>query len=276
MFKTGVDNYLSCLETSNSNPFHLKAKYFKQAVRFVQIKSVVKTIDGIFYQFDRLIPFDEFISLPYVRHEHSEIMIRKLMDYNQRINYLITFCSYRLGQEIPLLCDQNKKYLYDFTTPVIQLQRTCIQKRVVHFKDKVTQFALWTKHYNRCTARMNQIVVFNYYGKTWNGETFENRQTYQGSAFINYSANVFMVTASCDKDLAQSEAQCVQNRNYMMHRDNRENMYFIVESLQEYNEIRYYAIETSLGTFNWSYVVFGLTSAVIIGMVVFGLVSQRS
>ncbi|CAL6109827.1 Conserved_hypothetical protein [Hexamita inflata] len=268
MFKTGVENYLSCLETSNSNPFHLKANYLKQAVRFVQIKSVVKTIDGIFYQLDRLIPFDEFVSLPYVKHELTENMIIKLMNYNSTKESTI--------QSLFVLIDQDKQYLYDFTTPVISLQRTCIQKRVIHFKDKETLFALWTKHDSRCTSRTSKMTVLNYYGKTWNGATFENRQTYQVNVFVNYSADVFMVTASCDKDLAQSEDQCVENRNYMMHKDNRESMYFIVESLQEYNEIRYYAIETSLGTFKWSYVVFGLTGALIIGMVVFGLVSQRS
>ncbi|CAL6093318.1 Conserved_hypothetical protein [Hexamita inflata] len=268
MFKTGVENYLSCLETSNSNPFHLKANYLKQAVRFVQIKSVVKTIDGIFYQLDRLIPFDEFVSLPYVKHELTENMIIKLMNYNSTKESTI--------QSLFVLIDQDKQYLYDFTTPVISLQRICIQKRVIHFKDKVTLFALWTKHDSRCTSRTSKMTVLNYYGKTWNGATFENRQTYQVNVFVNYSADVFMVTASCDKDLAQSEDQCVENRNYMMHKDNRESMYFIVESLQEYNEIRYYAIETSLGTFKWSYVVFGLTGALMIGMVVFGLVSQRS
>ncbi|CAL6010766.1 Conserved_hypothetical protein [Hexamita inflata] len=268
MFKTGFQNQLPCLEVTNLNPLFAKAQYLKAKTAFIHVEVLVKTINETVKTFTRTIPLAEFVSLPYVKFSLEDSEVRSLMDYDSTDESNI--------QMFIGLYDSNNNYLYDFTTSYIPLKRTCIQKRVIHFKDKVTQFALWTKHDSRCTSRTSKMTVLNYYGKTYNGATFENRQTYQVNVFVNYSANVFMVTASCDKDLAQSEAQCVDNRNYMMHKDNRENMYFIVESLQEYNEIRYYAIETSLGTFKWSYVVFGLTSAIIIGMVVFGLVSQRS
>ncbi|CAL5975756.1 Conserved_hypothetical protein [Hexamita inflata] len=266
MFKTGFANQLPCLEIPSSNPLYVKAQYLKTSIKFATVQIIVRTIYNTVHKFTRTIPFVEFISLPYVKFNLDETEVRELMDYsNIEESAIQMFIS---------LYDDSQNQLYDFNTNFIPLKRTCIQKRVIHFKPAETVFALWTKQDTRCITRTSKMTTLNYFGKTFNGIIFENRQTYQVNVFVNYSAAVFIVTSDCKKDLILTQTECEQNRRFMMQKDNRKNMYFIVESQQEYNEIRNYAIETTLGTFKWGYVVFGITGAIIVGFVAFGLKQQ--
>ncbi|CAL6089217.1 Conserved_hypothetical protein [Hexamita inflata] len=267
MFKTGFQSELPCLEVPSWNPAFATAQYLKAKVAFVQVEVLVQTIEKEVKTFERTIPFAEFVSLPYVKFSLEESEVRSLMDYNSTDESKI--------QMFVGLFDSDNNYLYDFTTDYTSLKRTCVQKRVIHFREKETLFALWTKHDSRCTSRTSKMTVLNYYGKTYNGASFENRQTYQVSVFVNYSVPVFDVVTSCDKDVVQTQSQCEANRAYMMDRKNRESMYYIVESGLEYNEIRYYAIETAMGIFKWSFVVFGLAGAAIVASVAFGLTISR-
>ncbi|CAL6022884.1 Conserved_hypothetical protein [Hexamita inflata] len=249
MFKTGFVNQLPCLEVPSSSPFFEFEQYLKQNIVMASVAILVQGANKTVRTFTRMIPFFEFISLPYVKFTLEE---GELIDETARVLMFIGFY------------DQADSYLYDFTTPYIPLQRTCVQKRVVHFKKEQTVFALWTKNESRCTARTGQTAL-SYYGKTFNGVHFEHKLTFQVSAFVNYSA-VQDVAASCN------DKQCEINREHMMSRKNRASMYFVEESELEYNEIRYYAIDTFAAAFKWSVLIFGLTSAAIVIFVSVGLI----
>ncbi|CAL6104492.1 Conserved_hypothetical protein [Hexamita inflata] len=166
--------------------------------------------------------------------------------------------------------DANSNYLLDFNTPFIDLQRTCVSKRILHqLKDSTT---IVSKHINdsRCISKPqtpDQVYLAAFYKN-------ELKHLYVFQATANYNLNSQTYEFSCKNDILGTVQQCEENRKFVMNINNRDDVKFSLTSTQELAEIQYMVIDSMKNTLNIAFAIFG--SVVVALSIVIVLVIVKS
>ncbi|CAL6033216.1 Hypothetical_protein [Hexamita inflata] len=209
------------------------------------------------YEFSKVVPIDQFLALPYSKFIIDNAILRELMDYNDTVENKI-----QVFYEIQ---DKDGNYLYDFSTKPMDLMRTCVQKRVLHYFKNRTDIAVWAKSDYRCKERTNINLTIKFRGFTLeNNGSYKIRQSQDLQVVQNFGVPVTTFSVTCENDLTQTKEDCQKNREVMLRRENRKDMLQYLESSMEFNEISYYSIEYAGVVWKWVGVAAGCLVTVFI------------
>ncbi|CAL5976690.1 Conserved_hypothetical protein [Hexamita inflata] len=256
MIKSGLRQQFECLNVSSSHMYFEYSKVILGLMSQVKIDVIVQT-SAKDYQFSQTVPINQFLALPYSKFMIDSAQLRELMDYNDTIENKV--------QVFYELQDSRSNYLYDFNTKPMDLMRTCIKKRVLHYFRNHTDIAVWAKGDYRCKQRTNVSQTVHFRGFTLeNDGSYSLRQSNDLQITQNYAVPVNTFSVSCAQDLTQSQKECQKNREIMISREKRKEMVFYIESTMEYNEIIYYSIEYTNVVWKWVGIVSGCLVMVFI------------
>ncbi|CAL6045899.1 Conserved_hypothetical protein [Hexamita inflata] len=259
MIKSGLRQQLQCINQSNTNVYYDYSQYVLRQMSKIQIDIIIYT-NTKDYEYSQVVSIDKFLALPYSKFIIDNASIRELMDYNDTVENKI-----QVFYEIQ---DKDGKYLYDFNTKYMDLMRTCIKKRVVHYYKNQTQIAVWAKSDYRCKQRTNISQIVRFRGYTLeNDGSYKIRQSQDLRVIQNFAIPVTILSVTCANDLFQSQEDCQKNRQIMLSKENRKEMVYNLESKMEYNEIIYYSIEYANVVWKWIGVVAGclITVFIVVG-----------
>ncbi|CAL6046001.1 Conserved_hypothetical protein [Hexamita inflata] len=248
MIRSGREQILKCLSTINS-------------IRMVKIDILVCTSSKD-YIFAQTVQFDKFFNLPYSKFIIDNTSLRELMDYNDTVENKI--------QVFYLMLDKDRNYVYDFNTKPMDLMRTCIQKRVIHFYKNRTDIAVWDSDDFRCKQRTSVNHTIKFRGLTLESDgSYKIRQSQELEVVQNFTIQVNTFSITCAHDKTQSKEDCQKNRQIMLKKEYRKNMFYYLESTTEYNQISYYSIEYADVVWKWVGAVAGclITVFIVVGVI---------
>ncbi|CAL6033214.1 Conserved_hypothetical protein [Hexamita inflata] len=230
MIKSGLTQKLQCFNVGISHQYYDYAQMIINQMIYVKIDVVVYTNAPKDYEFSKVVPIDQFLALPYSKFIIDNATLRELMDYKDTVENKI-----QVFYEIQ---DKDGNYLYDFSTQLIDLKRTCVKKRVLHYQNNKTDIAIWAKNEYRCKQRqtISQSVELKAYTLEKDG-SYKIRQQYNLKVSANYTIPIYTFTVTCANDQTQSNQDCKKNRQIMLSSKNRKEMVYYLESTMEYNEI---------------------------------------
>ncbi|CAL6073968.1 Conserved_hypothetical protein [Hexamita inflata] len=262
MIKSGLRQQLQCINQSSTNMYYDYSQVVLRQMSKIKIDIVIytKTKD---YEFSQVISIDKYLALPYSKFIIDNTSLRELMDYNDTVENKI-----QVFYEIQ---DIDGNYLYDFNTKLMDLMRTCIKKRVLHYQKNQTNIAVWAKSDYRCKQRTNISQIVRFRGYTLeNDGSYKIRQSQDLPVVQNFAIPVNILSVTCANDLIQSQEDCQKNREIMLRKENRKEIVYNLESKMEYNEIIYYSIEYADIVWKWVGVVAGclVTVLIIVGATV--------
>ncbi|CAL6045977.1 Conserved_hypothetical protein [Hexamita inflata] len=260
MIKTGLKQLLKCLSADSAKMYYDYSQIALNSMNQVRIDIVIYTSSKD-YKFSQTVPTKKFLDLPYSKFSIDNTSLRELMDYNDTVENKI--------QVFYLMLDKNRNYLYDFSTKPMDLMRTCIQKRVIHYFKNQTDIAVWAKNDLRCKQRtsVNHTIKFRGLTKESDG-SYKIRQSQELEVVQNFTVPVNTFSVTCANDKTQSKEDCQKNREIMLRKENRKDMLYFLESTTEYNEISYYSIEYADVVWKWVGAVAGclITVFIVVGV----------
>ncbi|CAL6045925.1 Conserved_hypothetical protein [Hexamita inflata] len=262
MIKSGLRQQLQCVNQSNTTMYYDYSQYVLRQMSQIKIDIIIYT-NTKDYEYSQVVSIDKFLALPYSKFIIDNASMRELMDYNDSVENRI-----QVFYEIQ---DKDGKYLYDFNTKYMDLMRTCIKKRVLHYYKNQTQIAVWAKSDYRCQQRTNISQAVKFRGYTLENEgSYKIRQSQDLQVIQNFAIPVTILSVTCANDLIHSQEQCQKNREIMLSKENRKEMVYNLESKMEYNEIIYYSIEYTDIVWKWIGVVAGclVTVFIVVGATV--------
>ncbi|CAL5987473.1 Conserved_hypothetical protein [Hexamita inflata] len=262
MIKSGLREKMQCLHVNSSHIYYEYSKVILSLMSKVKIDVIVQTNTND-YQFSQTVPIKQFLALPFSKFIIDNTSLRELMDYNDTVENKV-----QIFYEIQ---DSQGNYLYDFNTKPMDLMRTCIKKRVLHYFRNHADIAVWAKSDYRCKLRTNVSQTVRFRGLTLeNDGSYLLRQSSDLQVTQNYAVPVNTFSVSCANDLTQNKEQCQKNKEIMISQKYRKEMVYYLESTMEYNEIQYYSIEYTNVVWKWVGIVSGclVTVFIVVGAIV--------
>ncbi|CAL6010688.1 Hypothetical_protein [Hexamita inflata] len=268
LFKTGFMNSISCLEVNNLDPRYHMAQFVKQNAAFVQVSVLITTVTHTSVELLKLVSFESFLSLYLVEfnENENENIKRQLIDSDEFQDAKI--------QLFVIIIDSNAQLLLDFSSKPIELERTCVDKRVLHIYKSYLEVVVWVKQLERCKLRPTLTTNINIVGLQLKNANYEIVEQYAVTHIVNFSRNTDIIPITCDNSLGEKQ-DCLFNITCNMKTHIRDQIVYFVESTSELSQIQYKVMETSNGVWKHSYILFGASLFVLICCLLYHLLKDK-
>ncbi|CAL6091984.1 Conserved_hypothetical protein [Hexamita inflata] len=267
LFKTGFMNSIPCLEVNNQDPRYPMAQFVKYNAAFVQVSVLITTVTHTSVELLKLVSFESFLSLYQVEfnENENENIKRQLIDSDEFQDAQI--------QLFVIVIDSNAQLLLDFSSKPIILERTCVNKHVLHIYKSSLKVVVWVKQLERCKQRPILTTNINIVGLQLLNGNYEIVEQYAVAHIVNFSRNTDIIPITCDNSLG-NKLECLVNITRNMKTHIRDQIVYFVESTSELSQIRYKVMETSNNVWKNSFILFG-TSIVLICCLLYYLLKDK-
>ncbi|CAL6060463.1 Conserved_hypothetical protein [Hexamita inflata] len=266
IYKTGFMTVMPCLEIPATDPRYAFAQAVKQNTASVFTKVLIKNGSTV-YQYNLTTNLVEFSQIPIVMYTIPQQDTRTLIDSEAAANLKIQFFAEFL--------DSTGKRVFDLNTAPIDLTRTCVDKRILHIRDRSNEVVAWIKNtVPRCKAKAVVNATMRYMAIIFEDGRYKVNELYQLVNLNDYALPIIPIVHNCSHSQLD-KATCESVRENNMKVGVRSNVKYYMESASEFSELHFVVFDTSRGVWAATYIIFGVTGAFLVGVVVFLFIQKN-